>query len=96
LAGQAAESIAFHRRLSPTDARPAAGETMHHRKLQHVIIDTLRHMVDGTNIAIAYATTDRTRGLYLMNADGSHLRRLTRAAGQTDTGPGRPAWRPRP
>jgi hypothetical protein len=45
LAGQEAESIAFHLRLSPTDARPAAGETMQHRKLQHVTIDTLRQMV---------------------------------------------------
>jgi dipeptidyl aminopeptidase/acylaminoacyl peptidase len=50
---------------------------------------------DGRKIAVAYATTDASRGLYVMNADGSHLRHLTRAAGRGDTGIARPAWEPR-
>jgi Tol biopolymer transport system component len=51
---------------------------------------------DGRTIAIAYPTTGPTRGLYLINADGSHLTHLTRAAGQAVWGIARPAWQPRP
>jgi len=50
---------------------------------------------DARKIAIALATTGPTRGLYLMNANGTKLHRLTRTAGQADTGFARPAWQPR-
>jgi hypothetical protein len=50
---------------------------------------------DGRKIAVAYATVGATHGLYVMNADGSHLRHLTHDAGRGDGGLMRPAWRPR-
>ncbi len=49
---------------------------------------------DARKIAVALATTGPTRGLYLMNANGSNLHHLTRTAGHADTGLGRPAWKP--
>ena len=50
---------------------------------------------DGRKIAIALAVTGPSRGLYLMDADGTNLHHLSHAAGQDDTGLGRPAWKPR-
>ena len=50
---------------------------------------------DGRKIAVALATTGPSRGIYLMNADGTNLHHLSRAAGHSDTGLGRPAWQPR-
>ena len=50
---------------------------------------------DARKIAITLATTGPAHGVYLMNSDGTNLDRLTRFAGQADTGPARPAWRPR-
>jgi len=50
---------------------------------------------DARKIAVALAVPGPRRGLYLMNADGSDLHRLSRAAGHDDTGLGRPAWKPR-
>jgi Tol biopolymer transport system component len=50
---------------------------------------------DARKIAIALATTGPTRGLYLMNANGTNLHRLTHTAGQADTGFARPAWQSR-
>jgi len=46
---------------------------------------------DGRKIAIG--TTNR--GTYVMDADGTHLRRLTKQGATGATGLGRPSWRPR-
>ena len=50
---------------------------------------------DARKIAIAHAVTGPSRGIYIVNADGTNLHHLTRTAGQADTGPARPAWKPR-
>lgn len=45
---------------------------------------------DGTNIAIG----TRNTGVYVMRADGTHLRRLAKQGSSGATGLGRPSWRP--
>ncbi len=50
---------------------------------------------DGRKIAFEHPTRNGTRGLYVMNADGTHLVHVTRTTGFTAAGVGRAAWRPR-
>ena len=45
---------------------------------------------DGKKIAIG----TRNRGIYVMHADGTHLRRITDQGATGATGLGRPSWRP--
>ena len=45
---------------------------------------------DGEKIAIG----TRSRGIYLLNADGTHLSRITKEGAAGATGLGRPSWRP--
>jgi dipeptidyl aminopeptidase/acylaminoacyl peptidase len=45
---------------------------------------------DGKKIAIG----TRDRGIYVMRADGTHLRRITKQGAAGATGLGRPSWRP--
>jgi hypothetical protein len=45
---------------------------------------------DGKKIAIG----TRNRGIYVMDADGTHFRRMTKKSAAGATGLGRPSWRP--
>jgi WD40 repeat protein len=50
---------------------------------------------DGKRIAFGYSSFAR-RGIYVMRADGTHLRRVATEHGRGGMGNGRPFWRPRP
>jgi hypothetical protein len=45
---------------------------------------------DGNKIAIGPGS----RGIYVIDADGSHLKRITKENASGATGLGRPSWRP--
>jgi Tol biopolymer transport system component len=50
---------------------------------------------DGQKIAVNSTARGAARGIYVMNADGSGIRHLTRATGFTARGVSRIAWQPR-